>query len=108
MPVPRFGSAAQITMTDIANLQSQVDDLKGSNVTTEEAKAAINEAITALKKELETAIAGKADNAAVVELQNKVAELTAALDSKADAQTVASLVQDVQNLIERVNGVKVL
>lgn len=91
---------------DIANLQSQVDDLKGSNVTTEEAKAAINEAITALKKELETAIAGKADNAAVVELQNKVAELTAALDSKADAQTVASLVQDVQNLIERVNGVE--
>lgn len=91
---------------DIANLQSQVDDLKGSKVTTEEAKAAINEAITALKKELETAIAGKADNAAVVELQNKVAELTAALDSKADAQTVASLVQDVQNLIERVNGVE--
>lgn len=91
---------------DIANLQSQVDDLKGSNVTTEEAKAAINEAITALKKELETAIAGKADNAAVVELQNKVAELTAALDSKADAQTIASLVQDVQNLIERVNGVE--
>lgn len=91
---------------DIANLQSQVDDLKGSNVTTEEAKAAINEAITALKKELETAIAGKADNAAVVELQNKVTELTTALDSKADAQTVASLVQDVQNLIERVNGVE--
>lgn len=91
---------------DIANLQSQVDDLKGSKVTTEEAKAAINEAITALKKELETAIAGKADNAAVVELQNKVAELTAALDSKADAQTVAGLVQDVQNLIERVNGVE--
>lgn len=91
---------------DIANLQSQVDDLKGSNVTTEEAKAAINEAITALKKELETAIAGKADNAVVVELQNKVTELTTALDSKADAQTVASLVQDVQNLIERVNGVE--
>lgn len=91
---------------DIANLQSQVDDLKGSKVTTEEAKAAINEAITALKKELETAIAGKADNAAVVELQNKVTELTTALDSKADAQTVASLVQDVQNLIERVNGVE--
>lgn len=64
---------------DIANLQSQVDDLKGSNVTTEEAKAAINEAITALKKELETAIAGKADNAAVVELQNKVTELTTAI-----------------------------
>ncbi len=91
---------------DISNLQSQIDGLKGSNITTEEAKAAVNEAITALKQELTTAIDGKANNSAVIELQQKATELSDALNGKADSQTVADLASQVQSLIEQVNNVE--
>lgn len=105
MSAPLFTGCADYD-DDISNLQTQIDGLKGSAVTLEEAKAAVNEAIASLKQELETAISGKADNSAVIALQEKAQELTDALNNKADNQTIADLAGQVQDLIAQVNNVE--
>ena len=93
---------------DVKHLQEQIDDInkKAPGVTTEEMTAAVSSAINSLKTELNAAIAGKADNASVVALQEKVKELLAALDNKADGSTVQGLLGDIQKLSEEVNSVK--
>ena len=67
---------------------------------------AVSSAISALKTELEAVIAGKADNAAVVALQDKVRELEAALNNKADASAIQELIAQIGELSEEVNSVK--
>ena len=91
---------------DIANLQSQVDELKGGKITADQARAAIDEAVAALKSDLDAAIGDKANNADVQTLMDKVAELSDALNGNSDDQTVVGLVAQVQSLIERVNKIE--
>lgn len=91
---------------DIANLQSQVDELKGGKITADQARAAIDEAVAALKSDLDAAIGDKANNADVQALMDKVAELSDALNGNSDDQTVVGLVAQVQSLIERVNKIE--
>lgn len=59
-----------------------------------------------MQSQLETAIAGKADNQAVVALQTKVTELTEALKGKVDASKVEELMKDIESLSKEVNSVK--
>lgn len=90
---------------DITNLQQQIDEIKElPHISTAEMTAAINSAIETLQGQMETAIAGKADNSAVVELQNLVKELTTLADGKADASEVVELSNRINDLIEEVNG----
>ena len=93
---------------DIKNLQEQIDNInkKEPGVTTAEMSTAVSSAISALKTELEAVIAGKADNAAVVALQDKVRELEAALNNKADASAIQELIAQIGELSEEVNSVK--
>lgn len=92
---------------DIKNLQGQIDNInkKEPGVTTAEMSTAISSAIGALKTELEAVIAGKADNAAVVALQDKVKELEAALKDKADASAIQELIDQIRDLSDKVNSV---
>lgn len=90
---------------DITNLQQQIDEIKElPHISTAEMTAAINSAIETLQGQMETAIAGKADNSAVVELQQLVKELTTLADGKADASEVVELSNRINDLIEEVNG----
>lgn len=90
---------------DITNLQQQIDEIKElPHISTAEMTAAINSAIETLQGQMETAIAGKADNSAVVELQQLVEELTTLADGKADASEVVELSNRINDLIEEVNG----
>ena len=90
---------------DITNLQQQIDEIKElPHISTAEMTAAINSAIETLKGQMETAIAGKADNSAVAELQQLVEELTTLANGKADASEVAELSNRITDLIEEVNG----
>ena len=58
---------------DVKNLQEQIDKITSNNpVSKEDMQSAISSAITSLQSQLETAIAGKADNQAVVALQQEV------------------------------------
>ncbi len=92
---------------DISRLQGEVDKINGIiGVSGEEMTAAINDAISKLNTELQTAIAGKADNSAVQELQSKVAELTNLMDGKADASQLQTLADEIQTLTTEVNAVK--
>lgn len=93
---------------DIKNLQEQIDNInkKEPGVTTAEMSTAVSSAISALKTELKAVIAGKADNAAVVALQDKVRELEAALNNKADASAIQELIAQIGELSEEVNSVK--
>ena len=83
---------------DIKNLQEQIDNInkKEPGVTTAEMSTAVSSAISA----------GKADNAAVVALQDKVRELEAALNNKADASAIQELIAQIGELSEEVNSVK--
>lgn len=90
---------------DITNLQQQIDEIKElPHISTAEMTAAINSAIETLQGQMETAIAGKADNSAVAELQQLVEELTTLANGKADASEVAELSNRITDLIEEVNG----
>lgn len=90
---------------DITNLQQQIDEIKElPHISTAEMTAAINSAIETLQGQMETAIAGKADNSAVAELQQLVEELTTLADGKADASEVVELSNRINDLIEEVNG----
>lgn len=90
---------------DITNLQQQIDEIKElPHISTAEMTAAINSAIETLQGQMETAIAGKADNSAVVELQNLVRDLTTLAEGKADASEVVTLSNRINDLIEEVNG----
>lgn len=90
---------------DITNLQQQIDEIKElPHISTAEMTAAINSAIETLQGEMETAIAGKADNSAVAELQQLVKELTTLANGKADASEVVALSDRITDLIEEVNG----
>lgn len=90
---------------DITNLQQQIDEIKElPHSSTAEMTAAINSAIETLQGQMETAIAGKADNSAVAELQQLVEELTTLADGKADASDVVTLSNRINDLIEEVNG----
>lgn len=90
---------------DITNLQQQIDEIKElPHISTAEMTAAINSAIETLQGQMETAIAGKADNSAVAELQQLVKELTTLANGKADASEVAELSNRITDLIEEVNG----
>lgn len=92
---------------DVKNLQEQIDHItKGNPVSPEEMKAAIASAIASLQSQLETAIAGKADNAAVIALQQKVQELATELNGKADETRLTELAGEIKALSEQVNGVK--
>ena len=106
LAAPVFVGCSDDYDDDITNLQSQIDELKGSAVTVEEAQAAITEAVNALKEELNTAIGNKANNADVIALQEKVSELSDALNGNADDQTVTGLVEQVQELAARVNEIE--
>ena len=112
-----FGALALSTVTyvgckdyddDIDKLQEQIDTInkKEPGVSTDAMNTAIQGAIASLKTQLETAIAGKADNAAVQALQTKVNELVAALDNKADASRITELVEQISALSAEVNSVK--
>lgn len=90
---------------DITNLQQQIDEIKElPHISTAEMTAAINSAIETLQGQMETAIAGKADNSAVAELQQLVEELTTLANGKADASEVVALSDRITDLIEEVNG----
>ena len=90
---------------DITNLQQQIDEIKElPHISTAEMTAAINSAIETLQGQMETAIAGKADNSAVAELQQLVEELTTLAEGKADASDVVTLSNRITELIEEVNG----
>ena len=90
---------------DITNLQQQIDEIKElPHISTAEMTAAINSAIETLQGQMETAIAGKADNSAVAELQQLVKELTTLAEGKADASEVVTLSNRINDLIEEVNG----
>lgn len=92
---------------DVKNLQEQIDKITSNNpVSKEDMQSAISSAITSLQSQLETAIAGKADNQAVVALQTKVTELTEALKGKVDASKVEELMKDIESLSKEVNSVK--
>ena len=106
LAAPVFVGCSDDYDDDITNLQSQIDELKGSAVTVEEAQAAITEAVNALKEELNTAIGNKANNADVNALQEAVRELSDALNGNADDQTVTGLVEQVQELAARVNEIE--
>lgn len=106
LAAPVFVGCSDDYDDDITNLQSQIDELKGSAVTVEEAQAAITEAVNALKEELNTAIGNKANNADVIALQEAVRELSDALNGNADDQTVTGLVEQVQELAARVNEIE--
>ncbi|MEO5210156.1 hypothetical protein ABH064_25920 [Bacteroides ovatus] len=92
---------------DVKNLQEQIDKITSNNpVSKEDMQSAISSAITSLQSQLETAIAGKADNQAVVALQTKVTELTEALKGKVDASKIEELMKDIESLSKEVNSVK--
>lgn len=106
LAAPVFVGCSDDYDDDITNLQGQIDELRGSAVTVEEAQNAINEAVNALRNELNTAIGEKANNADVIALQEAVRDLNEALDNKADEQTVNDLVQQVQDLAGRVDAIE--
>ena len=90
---------------DIRSLQEQIDQVKElPHISTADMTAAINSAIETLQGQMETAIAGKADNSTVSELQQLVAELTTLANGKADASEVIALSDRINDLIEEVNG----
>lgn len=90
---------------DIRSLQEQIDQVKElPHISTADMTAAINSAIETLQGEMETVIAGKADNSAVAELQQLVKELTTLANGKADASEVVALSDRITDLIEEVNG----
>lgn len=91
---------------DISNLQSQVDELKKVNVSSSEALSALNQALEGLKSDVVTLTSGKADQAAVVALQEKVVELQQAIEAGNRDEEIASLSGQIADLIEQVNGVE--
>lgn len=92
---------------DVKNLQEQIDKITSNNpVSKEDMQSAISSALTSLQSQLETAIAGKADNQAVVALQTKVTELAEALKGKVDASRVEELTKQIDALSKEVNSVK--
>lgn len=92
---------------DVKNLQEQIDKITSNNpVSKEDMQSAISSAITSLQSQLETAIAGKADNQAVVALQAKVTELAEALKGKVDASKIEELTEQINALSKEVNSVK--
>lgn len=92
---------------DVKNLQEQIDHItKGNPVSTEEMKTAIASAVASLQSQLDAAVAGKADNAAVVALQQKVQELVNELNGKADEARLTALADEIKALSDQVNSVK--
>ena len=92
---------------DISSLQGQIDSLKGPDVSSSEALTALNNALNDLKADVATITSGKADNAAVIELQEKVTELTNLINgSGSDEGEIAGLAEQIKDLQEQVNSVK--
>ena len=92
---------------DISNLQGQIDSLKGPDVSSSEALTALNNALNDLKADVATITSGKADNAAVIELQEKVTELTNLINgSDGNEGEIAGLAEQIKDLQEQVNSVK--
>ena len=92
---------------DISNLQGQIDSLKGPDVSSSEALTALNNALNDLKADVATITSGKADNAAVIELQEKVTELTNLINgSGSDEGEIAGLAEQIKDLQEQVNSVE--
>lgn len=98
-----FGALALSTVTyvgckdyddDVENLQEQINKInaKEPGVSTEAMNSAIQSAVASLKAQLETVIAGKANDANVQALQTKVNELVATLSGKADQAKVNELI----------------
>lgn len=97
---------------DISNLQGQIDSLKGPDISSSEALTALNNALNDLKADVATITSGKADNAAVIELQEKVTELTNLINGSSEdgqieglAEQIKGLVDQIENLQEQVNAV---
>ena len=91
---------------DIDNLQEQVDKINGSAVSPADLEKAVSEAKAEYEELLQQAVSGKADNEAVVALQEKVNALNAALENKADAEAIATLTEEIAGLKEQVNSVE--
>ena len=87
---------------DISNLQGQIDSLKGSDVSSSEALSALNNALNDLKADITTITSGKADNAAVIELQEKVTELTNLINGSGSGEgEIAGLAEQIKDLQEQ-------
>lgn len=91
---------------DIKNLQGQIDDINGKVTPLADINAAIEKAISSLKAELTEQIGDKANNADVLALQAKVTELVNELNGKADEDTVAKLVEEINALTAKVNSIE--
>ena len=92
---------------DVDNLQEQIDKITGEAPVSQ---AALDALIAKMKAEYEEqlnlAVSGKADNSAVIALQETVRELNEALANKADAETISSLMEQINTLVTEVNTVK--
>lgn len=92
---------------DVKNLQEQIDKITAKNpVSTEDMKTAIASAITTLQTQLQKAIDGKANNADVVALQTAVRDLQTALAEKADQSKITELTEKIAELSTKVNGIE--
>ena len=92
---------------DVDNLQEQIDKITGEAPVSQ---AALDALIAKMKAEYEEqlnlAVSGKADNSAVIALQETVRELNEALANKADAETISNLMEQINTLVTEVNAVK--
>ena len=95
---------------DINRLQGEIDQINGViGVSGEEMAAAIQTAIDGLQAELDQAIAGKADDAAVQQLQATVQQLVDAMESEdgsIDANLIQQLTGEIEALKVEVNNTK--
>lgn len=91
---------------DIERLQGEIDKINGeAPVSQAELTAAIDAAKRDLEAAMEQAVSGKADDASVVALREKVDALEQALAGKGDASEISSLIEQIQGLQEAVNNV---
>ena len=94
---------------DISRLEEQIaTNQNTSTVDKNELLTLINETKAALEEQLELATSGKADNQAVLELQEKVTALTEQLNVAAEGATqqITSLIADINDLVAQVNNVE--
>ena len=94
---------------DISRLEEQIaTNQNTSTVDKNELLTLINETKAALEEQLELATSGKADNQAVLELQEKMTALTEQLNVAAEGATqqITSLIADINDLVAQVNNVE--
>lgn len=89
---------------DLKNHQEQIDALKKQlDASKTEITDGLNTAIEGLKEEIKNVAGSKADATVVKALEEKAAELQAALDQKASKEEIAALSEEVKGLIADVN-----